>query len=123
MAKTLKIFLIVLGLGILILPSQMFYAETFTNHCEQVTDEKCCSDQEKTACHSEQSTDSKSKDKCTDDCAQCHTCALHFSINFLSPDSFPPGKHQFYVQQLPFNYGISYFSSSIPNIWQPPKIG
>ena len=122
MSKTLKIFLIVLGLSIFILPKQMIYAQSNMECCDQKSKkDDCCKNEETNSCHSENTTNKSEKNNCDDDCNSC--CSVHFVLNYLSPELKSTLQQHFFIRDLNFNYGISYFSSNIQNIWQPPKIG
>lgn len=124
MSRTLKIFFIVLGLGIFILPKQMIYAQTTLECCDQKsTKDNCCKTEKTKSCHSENSKNKSEKNNCGDDCTQCHSCTVHFVLNYLSPEISQTANQHLFAKKLNFNYGISYFSSSIQNIWQPPKLG
>lgn len=124
MTRTFKIFFIVLGLGIFILPKQVVFAQSSIECCdENSTKEECCKNQKPTSCHSEKSKDNSPQNNCGDDCTQCHSCTVHFVMNFLSSEAgFSLTPHLF-VKKINFNYRSTYFSSEIQNIWQPPKIG
>lgn len=124
MSKSLKIFLIILGLGIFTLPKQMLVAQNKTECCDQKSSvDDCCKKEKTTSCHSENSKTNSEKNSCGDDCTQCHSCSVHFVITFLSAEfkNFP--KTNFFSQKLNFGYKNSYFSFNFINIWQPPKIG
>ena len=124
MSKTLKIFFIVFGLSIFILPKQMIYAQSNMECCDQKSKkDDCCKTEKSNSCHSENSPNKSEKNNCGDDCNSCHSCSVHFVLNYLSPELKPTLQQHFFIQDLNFNYGISYFSSNIQNIWQPPKIG
>lgn len=124
MSKTLRIFLIVLGLGIFILPKQMLSAQKKIECCEQKSaKENCCKKEKPTSCHSEDSQNSSEKKGCGDDCTQFHSCSVHSVMNYLSPDTKTFLHHHFLSQKLAFEYKSSYFSSNFNKIWQPPKIG
>ena len=124
MSRTLKIFFIVLGLSIFILPKQMMYAQSKIECCDQKsTKEDCCKTEKTKSCHTDNSKNSTEKNKCGDDCTQCHSCTVHFVLNYLSPEINPTLQKHLFAKTLNFKYGISYFSSNIQNIWQPPKIG
>ena len=124
MSKTLKIFFIVLGLGIFILPKQMIYAQNPVECCDQKsTKDDCCKTEKTKSCHSENSKKKSDKDSCGDNCNQCHSCTINFVLNYISPELQTLAKNQFFNQRLHFDYEISYFSSNLNNIWQPPKIG
>lgn len=124
MSKTLKIFLIVLGLGIFTLPKQMFSAQNKIECCDQKsTKENCCKKEKTTSCHSETSKNKSQKNNCGDDCTQCHSCSVHSVITFLSPEFKNFSTPHFFSPKLSFEYRNSYFSFNFLNIWQPPKIG
>lgn len=123
MAGTLKIFLIILGLGILILPKQIIFAQGPVECCIAKSDKSDdCLVKTDQSCHSDQSTNSDQND-CKNDCITCDSCTVHFVVNYLSPELDDHFGQHFYGETLEYNYGISYFSSSFHNIWQPPKIG
>ena len=124
MSKTFKIFFIVLGLSIFILPKQLVFAQSAVESCDQMSTKKNCCKTEKTeSCHSENSNNKSENNSCGDDCTQCHSCTVHFVLNYLSPEISQTSAQHLFVKALNFNYGISYFSSNIQNIWQPPKLG
>ncbi|KIA89259.1 hypothetical protein SAMN05421876_10533 [Kaistella jeonii] len=123
MSRTLKIFFIVLGLSIFILPKQMIFAQSKVECCDQKsTKDDCCKTDKTKTCHSENSKSKSEKNNCGDDCTQCHSCSVHFVINFISPESKTFLTQRFYSQKLSFEYRNFYFSSSFQNIWQPPKL-
>lgn len=123
MSGTLKIFLIVMGLSIFILPKQMIFAQTKVECCDQKsTKDDCCKTEKTKTCHSENSKTKSDKNNCGDDCTQCHSCSVHFVINFISPESKTFLTQHFHSQRLSFEYRNFYFSSSFQNIWQPPKL-
>ena len=113
----------VFGLSIFILPKQMIFAQNVIECCDRMSNDDCCQKEATQSCHSENSKDQSEKDNCNDDCTQCHSCTVHFVMNYLSPEFNSTLKKNFFVEKLNFNYGNSYFSSNIQNIWQPPKIG
>lgn len=123
MLRTFKIVFIVLGLGIFIFPKQMVFAQNITENCDQKSSkEDCCNAELPQSCHSKNASDSPQKEDCADDCHNCHSCTVHYVMNFLSPEIANTLSQNIFALQLNFNYGISYFSSAIQNIWQPPKI-
>lgn len=123
MFRTLKIFLIVLGLGIFILPKQMIFAQQTEQCCEpKTTETDCCKTDKKTDRHSEKSHGDSKKNDCSNDCTNCNSCSQHLVFNFLSPDFFNEATHQTVQKKLSFTYKISFYSSKIHHIWQPPKI-
>ncbi len=120
MFKTLKIFLIILGLGVFILPKQVLFAQKIEQCCEQKSDKNdCCKTEKPEPCHSEKSD----KKDCGNNCSNCHSCSINFVLNYISPEIYSSSQKQFFSEKLSFNYEISFFSSNIHNIWQPPKIG
>lgn len=124
MSRTLKIFLIVLGLGVFILPKQLVFAKSMTECSDHKTkDAECCKIKSADSCHGEKSQKHSDKENCGDDCTNCHSCTVHCTTNFISPGFDLLINQPIFAYQLNFDYGISYFSSSIQNIWQPPKIG
>ena len=124
MSKTLKIFFIVLGLSIFILPKQMINAQTIVECCDQMSPQQNCCKTEKTqSCHSDNSNTKSDKNNCGEDCTQCHSCTVNFVLNYLSPEINSTLGTNFFIQKLKFEYGTSYFLSTLQNIWQPPKIG
>ena len=124
MSRTLKIFFIVLGLSIFILPKQMIFAQATVECCDQkATKDDCCDYKKSTSCHSENPTDHSKKNNCGDDCTKCHSCTVHFAMNYLSPEVSATDQNHFFFREIKFEYGITYFSSSFENIWQPPKLG
>lgn len=121
--KTLKIFLIILGLGVFILPKQMLFAQKIEQCCDKKSENKdCCTSKEKKNCHSENSQKNPEKNNCGNDCNNCHSCSLNFVLNYTSTEIYTSLQNQVFTQKLNFNYEISIFSSNIHNIWQPPKI-
>lgn len=124
MSRTLKIFFIVLGLGIFILPKQVVFAQGSIECCDQKNIiEECCDLNQSESCHTENSAEQSTNDNCGDDCNTCHSCTVHFVVNFLSPELNSNLHPHFFIKNFNFKYGNSYFSSTIENIWQPPKIG
>ena len=124
MSRTLKIFFIVLGLSIFILPKQMIYAQTAVECCDQMSPQQdCCKTKKTESCHSDQSSKTSEKNNCGDNCTQCHSCTVHLVLNYLSPEINSTLENNFFIQKLNFEYGSSYFLSTLQNIWQPPKIG
>jgi hypothetical protein len=124
MSRAFKILFIILGLGVFILPKQTIYAQSSTVCCDQKsTKEDCCKTEKTTSCHSEDSKNKSDKNNCGDHCKQCHSCTVHFVLNYISPESQTIVKHHSFSQKLSFDYENSYFSSNFQNIWQPPKIG
>ena len=118
MLKTLKIFLMVLGLGIFILPKQMIFAQNKMECSDHQTSKKeCC----ESSCHPEKS-DKSEKNNCGNDCSSCNTCSVNFVLNYISPEIYSPLNKNLFAKSNRFNYKISFFPSTIQNIWQPPKL-
>lgn len=124
MLKSLKIFLIILGLGIFTLPTQMLSAQTVEQCCgEKSENGNCCKTETEKACHSENSSKEKGSSNCGNDCANCHTCSVPVIASYISAEVFSSSAIVFSDQNLVFSYKIPAFSSKIQNIWQPPKLG
>lgn len=120
MLQKFKIFFIVLGLSLFILPKQTTSAQDTAKVCTQNSyKDDCCKTEKSGSCHSEKSP---KKNSCNDNCSKCHSCSLPLSINFFSAQSVTLSTPAYYAQKLTFEYTNSYFSSSFQNIWQPPKI-
>ena len=114
----------VLGLSIFILPKQLIFAQSVVECCDQKSDAgDCCKSESTASCHSDSSETQSQKDNCGEDCTQCHSCTVNYVMNYLSPEVNSTLQNHFFIQEFNFEYGNSYFSSSIQNIWQPPKIG
>ena len=122
MLKSLKIFLIILGLGVFILPGQLLSAQEIEQCCEQSTSENCCKNDAKKSCHSEKSGKNDHQSGCGKDCGNCQNCIISFVLNFYPAvnkmDAVPTiiGSAKIYPHKFPF------FSSLFQNIWQPPKL-
>ena len=102
----------------------MIYAQTSSECCDQKsTTEDCCTTEKNNSCHSDNSNTKPEKSNCGDDCNQCNSCTVHFVMNYISPELTTSLQQHFFIKELNFEYGNSYFSSNIQNIWQPPKIG
>ena len=64
MFKTLKVFLIILGLGVFILPKQLVSAQGLEPACSHQSSKKeCCKSQEDSTCHSKDSKKKCDKNK------------------------------------------------------------
>ena len=124
MLRTLKIFLIILGLGVFILPTQTLFAQDPTVKKKKKKSKKddCCKSEEKKSCHSDSPSEKSGKNNCGNDCSNCHTCSINFVLNYYHSEEYQSLQKTFFVHQLKFIYEISFFSSSFHNIWQPPKI-
>lgn len=122
MLRTLKIFLIILGLGVFILPTQTLFAQDAKMECceKKSMKDDCCKSEEKKSCHG--SSEKSEKNNCGNECANCHTCSVNLALNYYLSEENQPLQQTFFAHQLKFNYEISFFSSSFHNIWQPPKI-
>ena len=123
MFKTVKIFLIILGLGVFIFPKQMFFAQSLEQSCNHKSGKKdCCKSGKKDSCHSKSSKNNSEKKNCGDDCNNCQSCTVNFVLNYLAPEFNSTLKSQFFTKILIADYCNSYYSSSLQNIWQPPKL-
>lgn len=123
MFKRLKIFLIILGLGVFILPKQLVSAQGIEQACSHQSSKKeCCKSQEDSTCHSKDSKENSDKNKCGDDCNTCNSCTIHCFTNFISSELPSILPQHFFVKKLNFDHEIPYFTSNIQNIWQPPKL-
>lgn len=124
MFKRLKIFLIILGLGVFILPTQTILAQDVEMACceKKSAQDECCKTENTAPCHSDNSSENSDKKDCGNDCSNCHSCSVNFVLNYDHPANYDALGQVFLAHQLKFNYDISFFSSSFHNIWQPPKI-
>ncbi|MGZ5193165.1 MAG: hypothetical protein ACXWB4_06550 [Kaistella sp.] len=124
MFRTVKIFLIILGLGVFILPTQTLFAQDAEMECceKKPMKEDCCNTEQTEPCHSGDSSEHSDKNGCGNDCSNCHSCSVNFVLNYDIIEESQPLMDGFFAHQLKFNYEISFFSSSFHNIWQPPKI-
>lgn len=124
MLRTLKIFLIIFGLGVFILPTQTLFAQDAKMECcdKKAERDDCCKSEEKESCHSGSPSQKSEKQNCGNDCSNCHSCSVNFVLNYYRSEEYQPLQKTFFAHQLKFNYEISFISSSFHNIWQPPKI-
>lgn len=123
MSRTLKIFFMLLGLSIFVLPKQMISAQNPKECCdEKLSVENCCKIDTTKSCHADHSKNNSEKNHCGEDCTQCHSCTVHFVMNYLLAEFNSPLQPHFFIQKFNFAYGNSYFSTTIQNIWQPPKL-
>ncbi len=121
MLKSLKIFLIVFGLGVFTFPKQVFFEQQTEQCCnEKPSNEDCCNSEKAKSCHSE---NPDQKDDCRSSCNSCHSCSVHFVLNYVSTEVYDFLEKPFFSERQNFSYQNSFFSSQIHNIWQPPKIG
>lgn len=123
MGKFVKIFLMIIGLAVFVLPSQMTFAQTAQKCCElKSTKENCCKSEDKKPCHPENPSKKSEQNNCANDCAKCHTCSMGAVFHFISPEIYATSTKNTIHKKINFNYEILFFSSSFHNIWQPPKI-
>jgi len=123
MAKSFKIFLMILGLAVFILPNQMTFAQSVEKCCKlNSVKENCCKNEEKKPCHQETPSKKSEQKNCGNDCASCHTCSVSIVFHSISPEVFANSSKKLFHKKMNFKYEISFFSSSFHNIWQPPKI-
>lgn len=119
MLQSLKTFLIILVLGLFIIPNQHFSAQNRMEYgSHQTMKENCCD----TSCHTDDKNKDTEKEGCADHCKDCTSCSVHFVSNFISLESKQELDCHFFAHVLNADYQISYFSSNIQNIWQPPKL-
>ena len=123
MSRSLKILLIVLGLGVFVFPKQIVFSQNKVESCTENTLNECCKKEKNASCHSENTKNNSDKNNCGDDCTQCHSCSVYSVMTYLSPESKTFFTEHFFIQKRSFEYGNSYFSFDFQNIWQPPKIG
>lgn len=122
MLRSLKIFLIILGLGVFTLPKQLVFAQKVENCSEKSEKKDCCKKESSKSCHSDDPSKNTDSD-CGNDCSKCHTCSVNIFLNYISPDNSASLQKPVFAENLRFSYKISFFFSSIQNIWQPPKLG
>lgn len=122
--QSLKILLIILGLGIFILPKQMVFAQKIEQCCDKPSEKSnCCKTKKTESCHLDNSQKKSDKNSCGNDCAKCHTCSVNIVLNYISPEIYAVSHQNLFIKNIRFNYEILFFSSNIQNIWQPPKLG
>ena len=122
MFRAIKYLIIILGFGIFIIPNQTLAAQNSSQCCVKMTSKSNCCKKAKTShCNSENPKKSDTN-SCGKDCTTCHSCSMNvvFDVNTAKIDS-KFALNEFF--QFNFNYRISFFSSDLHNIWQPPKIG
>lgn len=122
MLRSLKIFLMILGLGSFIFPQQMLAVQTPQECC--IESSTACTDHstnEEEGCHSGKTSDSEND--CKSGCDACYACMAQYIPVILSTTFDNPQAVFYYGDKSTFKYSVSYFSNSIQNIWQPPKIG
>lgn len=116
--KQLQVLLIVFCLGIFLVPKDNFYA--------QISQENCCKTDSKAdnCCDKDHNSHNKNeKSSCNDDCcSSCMTCCtfvenISGEAIFVEISLFQTDKN------IQFQYSDPYFSDSLEDIWQPPKLG
>ncbi|OJV45604.1 MAG: hypothetical protein BGO40_13030 [Chryseobacterium sp. 39-10] len=124
MLKTIKIFLLILGLGTFVLPTQTLFAKQIENCCAMNSpQENCCGNNKNESCQDQDThTGKETSDHCGNNCANCHSCILHLVFNQNSCDELKSSSIIVELKKQNFGHGIPYFSSDFQNIWQPPKI-
>ena len=124
MLKSLKIIVLIIGLGVFILPKQMISAQNIENCCSKSSqNENCCKTEKTEPCHDSSSQNKSEKNSCGNDCSNCNTCSVNVVLNYISPEIYSPLNKNLFAKNNRFNYKISFFPSTIQNIWQPPKLG
>lgn len=118
MIKNVKVFFVILCLGIFLIPKN-FYAEATEACCssELITAADCCSDT-----HGSSKNSEGKNDHCSDSCNACGTCHSFtvFAFFITEQDEEAP---IFFVAKDHFNYVTPEISDTYTKIWQPPKIG
>lgn len=123
MARSFKVFLMILGLAVFILPKQMAFARNVEKCCKlKSVKENCCKDKETKPCHKENPSKKSENKSCGNDCASCSSCSMSMVFQTISPEVYTDSSKKMIHQKMNFKYEISFFSSSFHNIWQPPKI-
>lgn len=108
-------------LGMITFPSRVQYEhQSHALDCCSISsstlDKDCCS-------HSSGEEGSENSNCRSHSCIQCTACSSSF-LSILKPETLVAGVILFSVEEtVAYNYGISYFSSGVFKIWQPPKIG
>ncbi len=121
MSRFLKLFLMILALGIFILPRQVVMAQPAATACtQQMSDDGCCNTDTQSVCHTD-SQDSK-KDTCGDHCSDCGYCPTICFFTYLAPSQSSAQNETFALRALNFGYRRSFITSPDHPIWQPPKI-
>ena len=122
MIKPFILIILLLGVGIFMLPKDVFFAQEPTANCCQTESKakKCCAASEKPSpCQ-----DAQNKSHSCD--GQCNHCSVNtFSAVFIAEQAYcSPIKILPSVSQKVENIYLNpQFSSLSKAIWQPPKIG
>ena len=109
MIKKLHIYLIISTLGLFLLPS-------LTYACGTQSEKECCKKEKTSSCHSTSSKNKSEKNNCGDDCNKCHSCSVHFVMNYLTPEFNSVLKPHFSDKKTNSDYSNPYFSFSFQNI-------
>lgn len=121
-SRVIKITLLLLGLTVFVLPKQMVFAQITMECCDQISTENCCTKKADT-CHTDKKDSKPEKNDCENECPKCHSCTANFNFAFAL-NSEPSVTESFpFENSAVFNYKEPFTSSTIQNIWQPPKIG
>lgn len=121
MSRFLKLFLMILALGIFMLPRQVVLAQPAATGCtQQMSDEDCCTTDTESVCHTDSS--GSKKDTCGDHCSDCGYCPTICFFTYLAPSQSPAENETFALRALNFGYKRSFVTSADHAIWQPPKI-
>ena len=128
MSKKFYILLLVM-LGFFMTPSVAFACGTKAEKscCKKESSSKkdkkeCCKKEKTSSCHSTSSKNKSEKNNCGDDCNKCHSCSVHFVMNYLTPEFNSVLKPHFSDKKSNPDYSNPYFSFSFQNIWKTPKI-
>jgi len=122
-SKSLKIFLIVLGLGIFVLPSQTLFAQETEQCCDASQNQsECCDTQTSKPCHDSSGKKKSDKNNCGNDCSNCHSCVVSMVFTSLSPENVLEDMTGFVSNEPVYPSKVQFFTSLFYPIWQPPKL-
>ena len=124
MKKRFQVLLMILALGVFITPKQILLAQTTQMSCcksENRDNNRCHNkDQKQEDCSKNQSHHKGCSGNCCTNCGSCNT----FVYTVLKPDHQLPLLKQFIQNNHKgFRYSDPFISTSLQEIWQPPKIG
>lgn len=116
MKSWIRLFTLVLCLGIFILPKQVFASSAQTEQC-------CVKDDSQACCKTEKHHKDSTKDDCQNQSHCCNSChSPNFSFFTKNHSEFSPTSGFLGTPFSNFKYSTPYFSSLLKEIWQPPKI-
>ena len=89
MAKSFKVFLMILGLAVFTLPKQMAFAQNVEKCCKlKSVKENCCKEKETKPCHKENPSKKSENKSCGNDCASCSSCSMSMVFQTISPEVY-----------------------------------